>query len=84
MADQVRVTNRLRDALKSYFPQALELAGEDLTSPMACALPAKMAHLGSRSNRSGRTTLRKFYYAHHSRSEELIRSGSNSRPKPSR
>jgi transposase len=71
VADQVRVTNRLRDALKSYFPQALELAGEDLTSPMACAFLQKWPALEALQQVKP-AALRKFYYAHHSRSEELI------------
>jgi hypothetical protein len=28
--------NMLRDALKSYYPQALKLAGQDLFAPLAC------------------------------------------------
>ena len=71
VADQVRVTNRLRDALKSYFPQALELAGEDLTSLMACAFLQKWPSLAALQQVKP-AVLRKFYYAHHSRSEELI------------
>jgi transposase len=71
VADQVRVTNRLRDALKSYFPQALELAGEDLTSLMACAFLQKWPSLATLQQVKP-AVLRKFYYAHHSRSEELI------------
>ena len=71
VADQVRVTNRLRDALKSYFPQALELAGEDLTSLMACAFLQKWPSLAALQQVKP-AVLRKFYYAHHCRSEELI------------
>jgi transposase len=71
VADQVRLTNRLRDGLKSYFPQALELVGEDLTSLMACAFLQKWPTLAAlRKVRPHQ--LRKFYYAHHSRSEKLI------------
>lgn len=71
VADQVRVTNRLRDALKSYFPQALELVGEDLASPLACAFLQKWPALAALQNVKP-AVLRKFYYVHHSRSEELI------------
>ncbi len=71
VADQVRLTNRLRDALKSYFPQALELAGEDLSSPMACAFLRKWPTLAA-LQQAKPTALRNFYYAHHSRSEQLI------------
>ena len=71
VADQVRLTNRLRDALKSYFPQALVLAGEDLTSPMASAFLQKWPTLAA-VQQVKPAVLRKFYYAHHSRSEELL------------
>ncbi len=71
VADQVRASNRLRDALKSYFPQGLALAGEDLTSPMACAFLKKWPTLTS-VQAVKPAVLRKFYYAHHSRSSELL------------
>lgn len=71
VADQVRLTNRLRDALKSFFPQALELVGEDLASPMAGAFLQKWPSLAA-VQQVKPNVLRKFYYAHHSRSEELI------------
>lgn len=71
VADQVRLTNRLRDALKSYFPQALELAGEDLTSLMACAFLQKWPTLAA-AQQVKPAVLRKFYHAHHSRSEQLL------------
>jgi len=71
VADQVRLTNRLREALKSYFPQALDLVGKDLASPMACAFLQRWPSLAA-VQRVKPAVLRKFYYAHHSRSEELI------------
>ncbi len=71
VADQVRLTNRLRDALKGYFPKALELVGQDLTSPMASAFLQKWPTLEA-VQKIKPYQLRKFYYAHHSRSEELI------------
>jgi transposase len=71
VADQVRLTNRLRNALKCYFPQALVLAGDDLTSPMACAFLKKWPTLAA-VQQVKPAVLRKFYYAHHSRSEDLI------------
>jgi transposase len=71
VADQLRLSNRLRDALKSYFPQALELIGEDLSSPMTCAFLKKWPTLQA-LQKVKPALLRKFYYAHQSRSEELI------------
>jgi len=71
VADQVRATNRLRDALKSYFPQALALVGEDLSSRMACAFLKKWPRLAS-VQAVKPAVLRQFYYAHHSRSAQLL------------
>jgi transposase len=71
VADQVRLTNRLRNTLKSYFPQALELAGDDLASPMACAFIQKWPTLQA-AQQIKPHLLRKFYYAHQCRSEHLI------------
>lgn len=71
IADQVRLTNRQREALKTVFPQALELVGENLGSPMACDFLQKWPTLEA-VQKVKPAVLRKFYYAHHSRSEELI------------
>src|SRR5260370_18737155 len=71
VADKVRATNRLHDALKSYFPQALALVGENLTSRMACAFLKKWPRLPS-VKAVKPAVLRQFYYAHHSRSPELL------------
>ncbi len=71
VADQVRLTNRLRDALKSCFPQALALVGQDLASRMACAFLQKWPTLQALQAVKP-AVLRQFYYVHHSRSEALI------------
>lgn len=71
VADEVRLTNRQRQALKTYFPQALELVGQDLASPMACAFLQQWPTLEA-VQKAKPAVLRRFYYAHHSRSEELI------------
>ena len=71
VADPVRLSNRLGSTLKSYFPQALTLVGENLTSPMACAFIQKCPTLEA-AQKIRPHRLRKFYYAHHCRSEELI------------
>lgn len=65
-----REVNRLRAALKSYYPQALELL-DDLSTPMACAFLAKwpsLAHL----QRAKDTTIVSFFHEHRSRSKERI------------
>jgi len=71
IADRVRLSNRLENALKSYFPQALQLAGESLTTAMACAFLQKWPTLEA-VQKAGAQRLRKFYYGQHSRAEELI------------
>jgi len=71
VADRVRLSNRLENALKTYFPQALQLVGESLTTPMACAFLQKWPTLEA-VQKAGVQRLRKFYYGQHSRAEELI------------
>ena len=71
VADQVRLTNRLTSALKSYYPQALELAGQDLSRPMACAFVQQWPTWEA-ARKAKPQQLRKFYYAHGCRSEEKI------------
>jgi transposase len=60
--DRTRLTNRLTDLLKSYFPQALEWAG-DLRKLAACEFlstwPSLQALQGAR-----RSELRRFYRRH--------------------
>jgi transposase len=71
VADRVRLSNRLENALKSYFPQALQLVGESLTAPMACAFLQKWPTLAA-VQKAGPQRLRKFYHGQHSRAEKLI------------
>ena len=65
------LTNMLRDALKSYYPQALELAGQDLFAPLACQFLLKWPSL-QELQKARKETLRKFYYAHNCRRLDLI------------
>lgn len=58
--------SQLRDALKQYFPQALELVG-DLDSPMACAFLERWPTLDKLKS-SRRATVRSFYTTHGCRS----------------
>lgn len=63
--------NSLRARLKEYFPQALQLVGEELFSELCCAFlmkwPRFEAVVAARAD-----TLRRFYYTQHSRSEQQI------------
>jgi transposase len=68
---RTRLSNQLKALLKTYFPQALELCGEDLTAPMACALLQKWPSLQQLKN-ARKETLRRFYYAHNARRGQVI------------
>ena len=65
------LTNMLRDALKSYYPQALQLAGQDLFAPLSCQFLLKWPAL-DQLQKARPETIRKFYYAHRCRRPELI------------
>jgi transposase len=65
------LTNMLRDALKSYYPQALELAGQDLFAPLACQFLLKWPSL-QELQKATKDTVRKFYYAHNCRRLDVI------------
>lgn len=66
-----RLCNRLRAELKCYFPQALELVGEDLGSRMACELLSKWPTLAALKRASAKT-IRQFYSGHNCRGRALI------------
>lgn len=65
------LSNMLRDALKSYYPQALTLAGQDLFAPLACQFLLKWPSLPE-LQKARKETVRKFYYAHNCRRLDLI------------
>jgi transposase len=68
---RVDLTNQLQAVLKKTYPQALELAGEDLWRPIATAFlrrwPTFTVFSGTRPE-----TLRRFYHTHGSRSEKRM------------
>ncbi len=68
---QVDLRNRLRSILRDYYPLALEVAGTDLASPMACAFLLKWPDLAT-LQRAQADTIRKFYYAQGSRRSDVI------------
>jgi len=74
---RTQALNQLIHLVKSYFPQALELAGENLASPMALEFlrrwPELMALKSARPS-----TLRNFYYRHNVRRPELVEKRLNS------
>jgi len=64
--------NSLRAKLKEYYPHALKLVGDQLFSAMTCDFLAKWPRL--QDVKAARPdTIRRFYYAHHSRSEKHIK-----------
>jgi transposase len=68
---RTKLVQQLQAALKEYFPQAISLAGEDLSSMLACNFLLRWPSLNA-VKRARRDTVRKFYYAHNCRSTELI------------
>jgi transposase len=69
--ERTGLTNRLGATLKCYYPLALELVGEDLTTAMALAFLRRWPTL-AKLQAAKPSTLRGFFYAHNSRSEEKI------------
>jgi len=65
------LSNQLTAALKGYYPQALQLIGEDAGSPLAGALLRRWPTLEA-VQQARPETLRRFYHAHHVRSAERI------------
>lgn len=68
--DRTRLSNRLRDALKLYFPQALEWGGP-LTKPMSWAFLVKWSTLQD-LQKVNKKKLLNFFYAHHVRRGDQI------------
>lgn len=68
---RTRLSNQLKALLKTYFPQALELCGDDLTTPMACALLQKWPSL-QQLKKARSETIRRFYYARNARRGDVI------------
>lgn len=65
------LSNKLTQALKDYYPQALQLVGRDLFAPLSIALLSKWPTLQSiQKARPG--TISQFYYKQGSRRSEVI------------
>jgi transposase len=69
--ERTALTNRLQALLKAYYPQALELCGEDLWRPLATAFLLKWPTLMA-AQKAKPTALKEFYYLNGSRSHKLI------------
>lgn len=68
---RVEVANRLVELLKQYYPQALPMLGPDNWDPISLAFLRKWPSY-SRLTRTRDETLKKFFYAHGSRSKTAI------------
>ena len=68
---RTQLSNSLTTLLKAYFPQAFELVGQDLFSPMACAFLLKWPDLIS-LKAARPNTLRAFFQAHNVRRPDTI------------
>ena len=65
------LTNKLTQALKDYYPQALELIGKYIYSPLSCAFLSKWSTLQD-LQKARPSTITQFYYKLNSRSQKLI------------
>lgn len=68
---RTRLSNRLTATLKAYYPQALQLIGEEIASPLACDFLTKWPNLPA-VQRARTETVRRFYNAHNSRRADVI------------
>jgi transposase len=69
--ERTGLTNRLMALLKQYFPQALDLAGEDLWRPLATAFLLKWPTLQS-LQKARPESIKNFYHLNGSRSQTLM------------
>ncbi len=68
---RTKLSNKLTATLKGYFPQALELIGTKVASPMACDFLQKWTWLGA-IKKCRNHTLRNFYTQHQVRNRTKI------------
>jgi len=65
------LTNKLTQALKDYYPQALGLIGKYIYSPLSCAFLTKWPSLQA-LQKSRPSTVTQFYHTRNSRSTKLM------------
>lgn len=68
---RTRIGNQLTAVLKLYFPQALLLVGDEINTPLACDFLSQWTTLEA-VQKATPDRLRKFYWAHYSRSKQRI------------
>ena len=70
MSDRVRITNRLRNALKQYYPQALEWF-DYIDTPLFCDFIKRWPSL-AQARRARRATLETFFREHNMNRKALL------------
>jgi len=70
MNDRIRITNRLRNALKQYYPQVLEWF-DHIDTPLFCDFIKQWPTL-TQVKRARRTTLEKFFHGHNMYRKPLV------------
>ena len=70
VGDKTRLTNRLRVALKQYYPQALDWF-EQLDTPLFCDFLARWPTL-QQARRARKNTLKRFFNEHNMRFEHVL------------
>ena len=68
--DKIRITNRLRNALKQYYPQTLEWF-DHIDTPLFCDFITRWPTL-LQVKRARRNTLEKFFHAHNMRRAHIL------------
>jgi len=72
VAERVRITNRLRAALKEYYPQVLEWF-EDIDTALFCDFITRWPTL-LQAKRARSSTMRRFFHTHNMRRENVLES----------
>ena len=70
MNDRVRITNRLRNALKQYYPQVLDWF-DHIDSPLFCAFIRQWPSL-AQAKRARRATLERFFHQHNMYRQQVL------------
>ncbi len=70
VGDKIRITNRLRVALKQYYPQMLEWF-DHIDTPLFCDFLVRWPTL-LQVKRARKSTLRKFFHEHNMRFEHVL------------
>ena len=68
---RTELSNKLTAALKAYFPQALHLCGDKITSPLACEFLQRWITL-PQLKRCRDKTIADLYKKHHVRKQKII------------